>query len=182
MMINKSFFGIVVMASASINAFITPFGFIKSNDSPGFAQRHSSTLFVGPSSGSSLAKPSVEIGQKTAVGTKVTQKSKTASKQRIQTDEPVRRKEPNIEDAPMFKVMLIGDEEYEQAYCIQRITEVMEDIDENRASIVFQQAQQSGKSMCGKYPYEHAELYVEQLLRSDPMIYSELEEENKKKK
>ena len=82
----------------------------------------------------------------------------------------------------MYKVMLIGDEEYEQAHLITRITEVMEDIDENRASIVFQQAQQSGKSMCGKYPLEHAELYVEQLLRSDPMIYSELEEENEKKK
>jgi len=78
--------------------------------------------------------------------------------------------------------MLIGDEEYEQAHLITRICEVMEDIDENRASTVFQQAQQSGKSMCGKYPLEHAELYVEQLLRSDPMIYSELEEENEKKK
>jgi hypothetical protein len=33
--------------------------------------------------------------------------------------------------------------------------------------------------MAGKYPLEIAELYKEQLIRSDPMIFSDLEEENK---
>ena len=33
--------------------------------------------------------------------------------------------------------------------------------------------------MIAKYPFEHAELYVEQLLRSDPMIFSELQEEER---
>jgi hypothetical protein len=37
----------------------------------------------------------------------------------------------------------------------------------------------AGKAMCGKYPLEHAEMYVEQLLRSDPIIFAELEEEDK---
>jgi hypothetical protein len=36
--------------------------------------------------------------------------------------------------------------------------------------------------MCGKYPFEMAELYKEQLIRSDPMIFSDIEEENKGKK
>jgi hypothetical protein len=44
---------------------------------------------------------------------------------------------------------------------------------------IFQQAQQEGKAMCGKYPMEHAEMYKEQLIRSDPMIFSDIEEENK---
>lgn len=160
------------MSVTSTNAFVQP--------THSFGTRKSTNLFVGPSGGSSLAKPSVEIGQKTAVGTKVTQKSKTSSARRVQVDEPTKRREPNIEDAPMYKVMLIGDEEYDQGHIIQRICEVMEDVDENQASTVFKAAQQSGKSMCGKYPMEHAELYVEQLLRSDPIIYSEMEEENKK--
>jgi len=33
--------------------------------------------------------------------------------------------------------------------------------------------------MINKYPFEHAELYVEQLLRSDPMIFCDLEEEER---
>jgi ATP-dependent Clp protease adapter protein ClpS len=55
----------------------------------------------------------------------------------------------------------------------------MEDLDEDAASKIYQQAQQHGKAMCGKYPLEHAEMYKEQLIRSDPMIFSDLEDENK---
>eukprot|EP00586_Coscinodiscus_wailesii_P020106 CAMPEP_0172495552 /NCGR_PEP_ID=MMETSP1066-20121228/71468_1 /TAXON_ID=671091 /ORGANISM="Coscinodiscus wailesii, Strain CCMP2513" /LENGTH=178 /DNA_ID=CAMNT_0013267297 /DNA_START=149 /DNA_END=685 /DNA_ORIENTATION=- len=140
---------------------------------------HPKPLFLGPSGGASIAKPKVEIGQKTAVTHKVGEKSKTSNKNRVQTDEPITRKEPNIEDAPMYKVMLLGDEEYDQAHTIQRMCEILEDMDESKAAIVFTGAQQSGKAMCGKYPLEHAELYVEQLLRSDPMIFCDLEEEDK---
>lgn len=55
---------------------------------------------------------------------------------------------------------------------------VVEDLDEDAAATVFQQAMQEGKAMCGKYPFERAELFKEQLLRSDPMIFCDLEEEN----
>ena len=76
--------------------------------------------------------------------------------------------------------MLLGDESYDQGHVVTRICTVMEDIDENRASTIFTAAMgNAGKAMCGKYPLEHAELYKEQLLRSEPMILSDLEEENK---
>ena len=55
---------------------------------------------------------------------------------------------------------------------------IIEDLDEDAAATVFQQAMQEGKAMCGKYPFERAELFKEQLLRSDPMIFCDLEEEN----
>merc|ERR1711982_272820 len=123
---------------------------------------------MGSKGGPSIAKPSVNIGQKTAETTKV------------KTADPVRRKEPEFIDAPMYKVMLVGDEAYDQGHVVQRICAVMEDIDENRASSIFRDAMgPEGKAMCGKYPLEHAELYKEQLLRSEPIIYSDLEEENK---
>jgi len=48
-----------------------------------------------------------------------------------------------------------------------------------QAASVFTQAQAGGKAMINKYPFEHAELYVEQLLRSDPMIFCDLEEEER---
>ena len=67
--------------------------------------------------------------------------------------------------SPMFVRSFIG-------------TAIMEDLDEDAAATVFQQAMQEGKAMCGKYPFEVAELYKEQLLRSDPMIFADIEDEN----
>ena len=126
-----------------------------------------------------LAQPSVEIGQKTAVKQKVGQKTATVTTHRVQTADPKTRKEAEFEEPLLYKVMLLGDEEYDQGHTIQRLCEVMEDIDEGLASTIFKSAQVAGKAMCGKYPLEHAEMYVEQLLRSDPMIFAELEEEDK---
>jgi ATP-dependent Clp protease adapter protein ClpS len=108
------------------------------------------------------------VGEKTTT----VQKAKVVAKPKV-------RKEQDIEDAPLYKVMLLGDEEYDVGHIVTRLCEVMEDMDENLAATVFKSAQVAGKAMCGKYPLEHAELYVEQLLRSDPMIFAELEEEDK---
>ncbi len=79
----------------------------------------------------------------------------------------------------MFKLMLLGDESYDPTHVVERMCAVVEDMDEDQAATVFQQANQEGKAMCGKYPFERAELFKEQLIRSDPMIFSDLEEENK---
>ena len=55
---------------------------------------------------------------------------------------------------------------------------IIDDMDEDQASEVFKQAEMNGKAMCGKFPFERAELFKEQLQRSDPMIFSDMEEEN----
>mmetsp|Transcript_21245 Transcript_21245/g.29782 ORF Transcript_21245/g.29782 Transcript_21245/m.29782 type:complete len:175 (-) Transcript_21245:273-797(-) len=132
----------------------------------------------GETGGAALAKPKVSIGQKTALVTK--QKSATVSKKKAKTSEPVSRRDDDFEDAPMYKVVLIGDEDYDQAHVVEKMCEILEDMDEGNAASVFKQAQQSGKAMCGKYPFEHAELYKEQFLRSDPMIFSDVEEDKNK--
>jgi ATP-dependent Clp protease adapter protein ClpS len=54
---------------------------------------------------------------------------------------------------------------------------ILEDLDEDRAATVYQQAMQEGKAMCGTYPFEVAELYKEQLIRSDPMIFADMQED-----
>lgn len=38
-----------------------------------------------------------------------------------------------------------------------------------------------GKGMCGVYPEEQAELYVEQFTRCEPIIYADMEKEGAKK-
>jgi len=89
-------------------------------------QRRSLELFAG----AAPAKPKVEIGQKTAVTQKVGQKSSVKQTHKAKVSEPVKRREKNTEDAPLYKVMLIGDEEYDQEHTIERICDVMEDVDE----------------------------------------------------
>lgn len=145
---------------------------------PIFANRKTFALYAGDSDkegGAAIAKP--KVGVKVDQVTK--QKSKSVSKQKARTSDPISRRDEKFEDAPLFKVMLIGDEDYDQAHVIERMCEILEDMDENNAATVFKSAQQGGKAMCGKYPFEHAEMYKEQLLRSDPMIFSDVEEENK---
>ena len=78
----------------------------------------------------------------------------------------------------MYKLMLIGDDSYDAVHVIERLCSVCDDMDEDQAATVFQQANQMGKAMCGKYPFERAELFKEQLQRSNPMIFADMEEEN----
>jgi len=127
------------------------------------------------SGGAAIAKPAVKIAQKTE--TKV--KEKVKQQQKARTYDPISRRDEEFEEAPMFKLMLLGDDGYDPAHVIERMCAVVEDMDENQAATVLKQANQNGKAMCGKYPFEVAELYKEQLIRSDPMIFSDLEEENK---
>jgi ATP-dependent Clp protease adapter protein ClpS len=122
-----------------------------------------------------LAQPDIKIGTK--VETK--QKQKVETKRKVQTGDPIAKRKEKFEDAPLYKVMLIGDDAYDSGHVIDRMCAIMEDMDEDQASTVFEQAQMAGKAMCGKYPLEHAEMYKEQLLRSDPMIFADLEDENK---
>ena len=145
--------------------------------SPVFVARPSTSLFAesDKDGGAAIAKP--KVGVETKQVTK--QKAKSVEKKRAKSSGPVSRRDEDFEDAPLFKVMLLGDVAYDQAHVVERMCEIMEDMDEAQAASIFKQAQAGGAAMCGKYPLEHAEMYKEQLIRSDPMIYSDVEEENK---
>ena len=81
------------------------------------------------------------------------------------------------EDAPRYKVLLLGDEEYEEEHVIERLVDVVDDVDKKQSIEIFYSAQKGGKGLVGVYPLEVSEFYVEQLARSEPMIFSELEKE-----
>lgn len=105
--------------------------------------------------GAALAKPAVKIAQKTE--TKVKEKVKQQSK--AKTHDPISRRDEEFEEAPMFKLMLLGDDAYDPAHVVERMCAIVEDMDEDQAATVLKQANQNGKAMCGKYPFEMAELY-----------------------
>mmetsp|Transcript_29902 Transcript_29902/g.56100 ORF Transcript_29902/g.56100 Transcript_29902/m.56100 type:complete len:178 (-) Transcript_29902:671-1204(-) len=177
-MISKSIFSIfavLLLLAVHFTASFSPvctFGVRRSNNI--------GVLFAGQrdsdsGGGAAIAKPAIKTAQK--VETK--QKEKVKQRQQAKTHDPISRRDEEFEEAPMFKLMLLGDDSYDPAHVVERMCAVVEDMDEDQAATVLQQANQEGKAMCGKYPFEVAELYKEQLIRSDPMIFSDLEEENK---
>mmetsp|Transcript_8622 Transcript_8622/g.17364 ORF Transcript_8622/g.17364 Transcript_8622/m.17364 type:complete len:161 (-) Transcript_8622:159-641(-) len=123
-----------------------------------------------------MAQPETQIKTKTKIETQTKQKVEIRKQEK--THDPISRREDDFQDAPMFKVMLLEDNGYDAEHVVTRLCAIMEDLDEDAAATVFQQAMQEGKAMCGKYPFEVAELYKEQLLRSDPMIFADIEDEN----
>jgi ATP-dependent Clp protease adapter protein ClpS len=91
--------------------------------------------------GAAIAKPAVKIAQK--VETK--QKEKVKQRQQAKTHDPISRREEDFEEAPMFKLMLLGDDSYDPAHVVERMCAVVEDMDEDQAATVLQQANQAGK-------------------------------------
>jgi ATP-dependent Clp protease adapter protein ClpS len=138
--------------------------------------QHHSALFgeEGEGSGSAaIAKPKIKTDQ----ATKTVQKSKQKQKQKVESFDPISRRDEDFEDAPMYKLMLVGDDSYDASHVIERLCAVLDDMDEDQAKTVMQQASSSGQAMCGKYPFERAELFKEQLQRSTPMIYADMVED-----
>ena len=97
--------------------------------------------------------------------------------QKAKVAEPQTRGDIETEDAPRYKVLLLGDEEYEEEHVIERLVDVVDDVDKKQSIEIFYSAQKGGKGLVGVYPLEVSEFYVEQLARSEPMIFSELEKE-----
>jgi ATP-dependent Clp protease adapter protein ClpS len=106
-----------------------------------------------------------------------TKKEKQAQKQETKSSGPASKRKEEFEDAPMFKLMLLRDDGADVEHVLKRLCSVCDGMDEDQASTVFKQAQAAGKAMCGKYPFERAELFKEQLQRSNPMILSSLEKD-----
>jgi len=125
--------------------------------------------------GAAIAKPQIKTNQKV----ETVQKSKQEQKKKERVYDPISRRDEEFMEAPMYKLMLLGDESYDAVHVMERMCAIVDDMDEDQATTVIQQAKSSGEAMCGKYPFEKAELFKEQLIRSDPMIYSEIKEENK---
>ena len=55
--------------------------------------------------------------------------------------------------------------------------DVVDDVDKKQAVEVYYAAQKAGKGLIGIFVLEMGEFYVEQLMRSEPMIFSELVKE-----
>eukprot|EP00285_Hemiselmis_virescens_P008423 CAMPEP_0173376994 /NCGR_PEP_ID=MMETSP1356-20130122/157_1 /TAXON_ID=77927 ORGANISM="Hemiselmis virescens, Strain PCC157" /NCGR_SAMPLE_ID=MMETSP1356 /ASSEMBLY_ACC=CAM_ASM_000847 /LENGTH=165 /DNA_ID=CAMNT_0014329583 /DNA_START=30 /DNA_END=527 /DNA_ORIENTATION=+ len=117
----------------------------------------------------SIAKPKVDIGQ--------TQKtsSPTPGAPKVNTPKPKLAKKTQDDEAPMYKVILLGDNEYEQSHVVTQITKVIPSVKKEEATRCFVEAQMVGTSLIITVTEEHAEHYVQQLKRQQ--IYAKMEKE-----
>lgn len=84
------------------------------------------------------------------------------------------------EDVPMWKVILLGDSDYEEDPVCEVLKGVIPEIGNDReAKMKYDECQATGKALLIIVPKEHAEGYVEQLARADPemIVYAQIEEE-----
>ncbi|CAM9380521.1 unnamed protein product [Chrysoparadoxa australica] len=123
------------------------------------------------SPGAKVGKPKVSLAKGVGLAapesqSKQKQKEKTTKKSKRVTQE---------DNVPMFKVLLLGDEGYQREHVLLACQEIIPECDNKRSVEIFEEAQKTGQSLCGVYPEEEAELYVQQFTRAEPMIFSELE-------
>eukprot|EP00571_Detonula_confervacea_P000412 CAMPEP_0172314720 /NCGR_PEP_ID=MMETSP1058-20130122/23241_1 /TAXON_ID=83371 /ORGANISM="Detonula confervacea, Strain CCMP 353" /LENGTH=175 /DNA_ID=CAMNT_0013028659 /DNA_START=45 /DNA_END=572 /DNA_ORIENTATION=+ len=126
--------------------------------------------------GSAIATPKT----KQITTTVQKQKQKQQQKKKFQPSDPDLKSEDDFEDAPMFRLYLIGDEGYDQQHVVTRMHEIVEDCSEDDAATLFKSAYQTGEAFMGKYPREVAEVYAEQLTRSDPIVYADVRDDQDK--
>ena len=111
----------------------------------------------------------------TVTTTKQTTEQDVKQKKKYKPSDPDQLND--FEDAPMFRLYLIGDEGYDQEHVVTRVHEIVEDCSEDDAATLFKSAYQTGEAFMGKYPREIAETYAEQLTRSDPIIYADVRDD-----
>jgi ATP-dependent Clp protease adapter protein ClpS len=137
--------------------------------------QHQRTLSSSPLFG--LAPP--EVITKTKTVEKVVQKSKQKQKEKVKVYQG--DADTETEEAPLWMLFLIGDKGYKQPHVTARVMQIIEGVNEKGAMAIYDAAQKNGEAMCGKFPHETAEFYMEQLTRSDPIIYAEIREDKQDK-
>lgn len=78
------------------------------------------------------------------------------------------------EFVPMYKVILLGDEEYDQVAVVQALLKVIPKMEQAEARRIFHEAQSTGESIICIVEKEHAEFYTQQLKREE--VYVRMEE------
>jgi len=116
-----------------------------------------------------IAKPKVDIGQ--------TQKTSSPSPQgpKVQTPKPKLHKKTQDDETPMYKVILLGDNDYEQGHVTTQITKIIPQVQKEEAMKCYVEAQMIGTSLIITVTEEHAEHYVQQFKRQQ--IYAKMEKE-----
>jgi ATP-dependent Clp protease adapter protein ClpS len=118
-----------------------------------------------------IAKPKVNIGNP------VSQPQTAAGKPKTATPDLKPKQKTQDDETPMYKVILLGDNDYEQSHVVTSITKTIPSVKKEEAIRCFVEAQMTGSSLIITVTEEHAEHYVQQLKRQQ--VYAKMEKEKK---
>jgi ATP-dependent Clp protease adapter protein ClpS len=82
----------------------------------------------------------------------------------------------DLEDPEMFHVMLLDDTDYTQEHVCKALMDIVEEIQIKEAEGIYKETKNGGVARICTTSQELGEFYVEQLARSEPMIFCELKE------
>ena len=85
------------------------------------------------------------------------------------------RRKTQADEVPMYKVILLGDEEYDEAHVVTQLQKTV-GLERGQAIKCFHEAQQTGSSVACVVCEEHAEFYALQLRRQDIFVTVEKDE------
>jgi ATP-dependent Clp protease adapter protein ClpS len=84
------------------------------------------------------------------------------------------KRKTQSDEVPMYKVILLGDAEYEEGHVTTQLQKICQ-VDKGKAAKVFSEAQATGSSVVCVVPEEHAEFYAQQLKRAEIFVTIEKE-------
>lgn len=127
-----------------------------------------------------LGSPSTQIGRpktsiKKDVGRAVQQSQEPQADAERGSAKARPRRKTQADEIPMYKVILLGDEEYVEAHVVTQLQKTVQ-IDKSEATRIFQEAQKTGSSIVCVVCEEHAEFYAQQLRRQEIFVVVEKDE------
>lgn len=127
-----------------------------------------------------LGSPSIQIGRpktsiKKDVGRAVQQPQEAQTDTERGSAKARPRRKTQEDEIPMFKVILLGDEEYVEAHVVTQLQKTVQ-IDKSEATRIFREAQTTGSSIVCVVCEEHAEFYAQQLRRQEIFVVVEKDE------
>lgn len=127
-----------------------------------------------------LSSPSTQIGRpKTSIKKDVGRVTEQQAAPEADADRGSAKARPRrktqADEVPMYKVILLGDEEYVEAHVVTQLQKTVQ-IEKKEATRIFHEAQQTGSSIVCVVCEEHAEFYAQQLKRQEIFVTIEKDE------
>mmetsp|Transcript_43787 Transcript_43787/g.171286 ORF Transcript_43787/g.171286 Transcript_43787/m.171286 type:complete len:158 (-) Transcript_43787:1888-2361(-) len=123
------------------------------------------------SPGIQIGKPKTQIGKpKTNIGGGSTS---TEVEQQAKKQRPKPKYKTDADEIPMYKVILLGDEGYDEVHVTTQLMKIIPKFTSDEASRVFREAQNTGSSIVCVVNKEHAEFYAQQLRRQEIFVVVE---------
>lgn len=127
-----------------------------------------------------LGSPQTQIGRpKTSIKKDVGRAVEQQTHMETDTDKGSAKARPRrktlSDEVPMYKVILLGDEEYDESHVVTQLQKIIQ-IDKKEAARCFGEAQATGSSVVCVVCEEHAEFYAQQLKRQDIFVTIEKDE------